>query len=92
MPDPTISQAETVDLCAKLDALELTPAQRALLTAILKIAADLARPFELFDEEFDGCFEPDEAAMIMAYPHAGSVSMVSKGISKSTGISKTRPT
>lgn len=75
MSDPTISDEEVEDFCAKLNALDLSDAQRALLNAILKMAWDMTH--ENLDLQFDGCFEPDQAALIMAYLDTTPTSLLS---------------
>jgi hypothetical protein len=69
MPKLSISNEEVDDLCTKLKNLEddLSPAQALLLNTILRIAHDVTVPQEPLDKEFDGCFEPGQAAMILSY-------------------------
>jgi hypothetical protein len=63
-----ISNEELEELCAKLAALELSDDQRLLLDKVMKIAWDFVGSKGDLDAQFDGCFEPGEAALIMAYP------------------------
>ncbi len=62
-----ISNEELEELCAKLAALELSRDQRLLLDKVMKIAWDFVGSKGDLDGQFDGCFEPREAALIMAY-------------------------
>lgn len=62
------SKEELEELCTKLAELELSDDQRLLLGKVLKIAWDYAGEKLRLDAEFDGCFEPGEAGVIMAYP------------------------
>lgn len=64
----TFSKEELEELCAKLADLELSDDQRVLLGKVLKIAWDYAGVKLRLDAEFDGCFEPGEAGVIMDYP------------------------
>lgn len=64
----SIGEKELEELCAKLVALDLSDDQRLLLDKVLKIAWDYAASQRQLDAEFGGCFEPEEAAAIMAYP------------------------
>lgn len=64
----SISKSELDELREKLDALELSGDQRHFLDKVLKIAWDHAVAQRQLDAQFDGCFEPEDAATIMAYP------------------------
>ncbi|HEV2782536.1 MAG TPA: hypothetical protein VGX25_24345 [Actinophytocola sp.] len=88
MAHQSITQEELTDLCDKLRELDLTEAQRALLDAILRIAFDATVPEESLDDEFDGCFEPDQAAVILAYQDASITSSAMITRSWPTGIGK----
>jgi hypothetical protein len=74
-----ISDEQLTDFCGKLndfrESLE-SAEQKSLLDAILKIAWSKTASAESLDQEFDGCFEPGEAAAILQYS-AGEVDMIS---------------
>jgi hypothetical protein len=81
----SISNQELEELCAKLAALELSDDQRLLLDSALKIAWDFVGAEGSLDAEFDGCFEPDEAEMIMAYHGVTPTSSITKSITRAPG-------
>jgi hypothetical protein len=60
-----INKEELRELCAKLDALRLSVAQRQLLNEIVKAAWTTVKQGESLDAQFDGSFEPGEARAIM---------------------------
>ena len=80
-----ISNEKLEELCATLADLELTPEQRQLLDNVLKIAWDFATTNDDLEAQFNGCFEPEEAAVIMAYHSATPVTTVSKSITRGAG-------
>lgn len=65
----SVSKQALDELCAKLRALELSDEQRLVLDKVLEIAWDYVNIQLKLDVQFDGCFEPEEAAVIMAYPN-----------------------
>ena len=83
----SIDQTAIDDLRAKLAALDLTTEQRAFLDAIQRIAWDLVGSQSSLDAEFDGCFEPGEAEMIMAYPGAEQAASITRSITRASGTS-----
>jgi hypothetical protein len=71
MTEHTISADEVDDLLAKLDALDVNDAQRALLVAVFKVAVDVQegnrgdeRPFS---EQFAAAFKSSQADRVLAY-------------------------
>lgn len=72
---PDITKEEIDALCEKVRELkaQLSPRQRDLLDAILKIAWEVADPDKSLKEGFDGCFEPHQAAMILGYGLGGNI-------------------
>jgi hypothetical protein len=84
MSDPSMSDEVFRSLCEKLTKADLTPEERELLNGILKIVWDVAGPSGSPDKEFDGCFEPGEAALIGAYLKAPSETTVSKSVDGAT--------
>ncbi len=81
-----ISNDDLRQLCDRLANLDgLTAEQRQLLDNVLKIAWDFATTNEDLEAEFNGCFEPEEAAVIMAYHSTTPLSMVSKSITRAAG-------
>jgi hypothetical protein len=94
MTEPN-EKSEIEQLCAKLAALELSEDQRALLDGILAIAWDYVGSHGTLEAEFNGCFEPDEAALILAYqsaPQSNSItrSLGGSSITRSVGGSITK--
>jgi hypothetical protein len=73
LPDPK----KTAELFAKLEGLGLEPPQKALLSAILEVAADTTddpespRP-KAFGDDFASAFTPDKVKLIMDYSAAAS--------------------
>jgi hypothetical protein len=69
------SEEEIQDLLARLDKLaeDLTPGQKALLAAILKVAADVedvsAVLADSFREQFAGSFTSSQAGVVLTYAH-----------------------
>lgn len=80
-----ISNQELEELCATLAALELSDDQRLLLDNVMKIAWDFVGSHGDLDAQFDGCFEPGEAAEIMAYHSATPNSSITRSITRATG-------
>jgi hypothetical protein len=80
-----ISQQELEELRAKLAALELSDDQRTLLDSVMRIARDLAGAHSVLDAEFDGCFSPGEAEVIMAYSDATPTGSVTTSITRASG-------
>lgn len=86
MNEPLITQEQIDDLFTKLDALDLDPKQRDLLTAIIAMARDITE-VEIeekslhFLEDFAGAFTPHKAALVVAYAHNPATSSM---ISRST--------
>jgi hypothetical protein len=66
---PGIEPDDVSDLCEKIQDLKetLLQPQAELLDAIVKAAWSIAASEESFENGFDGCFTPDEAALILAY-------------------------
>jgi hypothetical protein len=86
----SISDQELEQLCAKLAGLELSDDQRRLLDAVLQIAWDFVSSHSSLDAQFDGCFEPDEAELIMAYLGADEATSTTKSVTKSITKSITK--
>jgi hypothetical protein len=86
MNEPLITQEQIDDLFTKLDALDLDPKQRDLLTAIIATARDITE-VEIdekslnFLEEFAGSFTPHKAGLVLEYAHSPATSSM---ISRST--------
>lgn len=82
MPEPSITDEQVNGLFDKLNNLELSVAQRALLDGILKIAWDATAAGAALESGFDGSFEPDQAALLVSYqsPPTTEVSMVGRAI------------
>ncbi|MEV1117744.1 hypothetical protein AB0I91_21960 [Actinosynnema sp. NPDC049800] len=81
MTEPFITAEEVEELFAKLESLELSDPQRALLSAILKVAGDVTEVAEEADErpfsdQFATSFTPHHAALVVAY--AASSSLISR--------------
>ena len=74
----SISNDQLDDFCTKLEGFKgtLSQPQRDLLEAILKIAWTATEPEESIATEFDGCFKPKHAELILAYGPGGPVTMV----------------
>jgi hypothetical protein len=70
-----ISDEEVNDFCEKVEEFKntLSSAQQALLDTIFKIAWNASVREESFDSHFDGCFKPDEAALILDYQKGDAV-------------------
>jgi hypothetical protein len=85
MTEPAISEAEINDLFAKLDALDLSDAQRTLLTAMRQVAWEVTELGEpAFGEEFEESFTAAQAGRVIAYatnlmPHASGTTMIVRG-------------
>jgi hypothetical protein len=73
MPDNL--DAEFQGFCDKLEEFKgtLSPIQKGLLDAILKLAWDAAAKEEALERGFDGCFTPEDAATISAFSAGGLV-------------------
>jgi hypothetical protein len=84
----SITNEELEELCAKLDALDLSETQRSFLDNVLKIAWDCVGSHASLDEEFDGCFEPGEAALIMQYQDSTSDTSITKKIGENSNITR----
>jgi hypothetical protein len=84
MNEPVINEQQIDDLFTKLDALELDPQQRDLLTAIIAVARDLteveiAESSLSFSEDFAGSFTPHKAGLVIEYAHTPTTpSMISR--------------
>jgi hypothetical protein len=93
MQDEPISDEVAIALCEKLNKLELTPEERQLLNAILRIVWDVTAPDASPEKEFDpklgGCFEPGQAEIIMAYQTEPTYESVTKSF-ESTSITRLR--
>jgi hypothetical protein len=78
--DPTITEEVVNGLFTALDSLSLSAAQRALLSAILRVAADVhdegvaAVDDVSFSEQFAASFTPTQAERVLAYAHGAGVS------------------
>jgi hypothetical protein len=72
---PEITEAQLADFCEKLKDFResLTGPQQALLDAIVGIAWNASVKEEYFQEEFEGCFTPDQAELLLAYSPGGPV-------------------
>jgi hypothetical protein len=86
-----ISQEELDELNTKLNALDLSDAQRALLNAVLQIAWDCVGSHASLDAEFNGSFEPGEAASIMAYQHSAHHDSITRSVGPSSITRAVRP-
>ena len=73
-------------LCDKLTGLDLSDDEKTLLKAILRIARDFVNAGGDLAGEFDDCFEPGDAELILAYHGTAPVSTVSKSITRA-GVS-----
>jgi hypothetical protein len=65
-----ITNAQLTEFCEKLKVFReqtLTGPQLALLDAILSIAWNATAREESLESGFDGCFEPHQAKLILAY-------------------------
>ncbi|MFL6140556.1 MAG: hypothetical protein ACJ72N_01640 [Labedaea sp.] len=91
MSQESISEQELQELSAKLDALDLSPAQRALLRNVLQIAWDLVGSQTALDKEFDGSFKPVEAARILAYLGSPSQHSITRSFGGSSITRSTNP-
>lgn len=78
---------ELEELQAKLAALDLSDDQRLLLDGVLRLAWDVVASQRSLDSEFDGCFEPEEADLIMAYRSATPTNSITRSITRSGGSS-----
>lgn len=82
MAEQPITDEVAAALCAKLKKCGLTQAERTLLEKALKVARHTTNPHAQFDLEFDDCFEPGEAALIMKYSpllDKGSITKLTEG-------------
>jgi hypothetical protein len=71
-----ITDAQLTEFCEKLKVFRektLTARQRVLLDAILSIAWNATAPEESLESGFDGCFDPNQAKLILAYHPVGPV-------------------
>jgi hypothetical protein len=71
-----ITNAQLTEFCEKLEVFRektLTAPQRVLLDAILSIAWNATAPEKSLESGFDGCFEPNQAKLILAYDPVGPV-------------------
>lgn len=89
MTQPPITAAEVEELFAKLESLELNDRQRALLSAILKVAGDVTDVTDVteeaddrsFSDQFATSFTPHHAALVVAYAAApASPSLISRAL------------
>jgi hypothetical protein len=67
---PEITDAQLTEFCEKLKVFRettLTEPQRALLDAVLSFAWNATAPEESLMSGFDGCFEPNQAELILSY-------------------------
>jgi hypothetical protein len=69
-----VSQGDIESLAQKLDGLVLSPGQRALLSAIVAVAAragleQLTQPVSPFSEQFAAAFTPGQAELLVKLTH-----------------------
>jgi hypothetical protein len=79
MSDAPITDEEAADLWAKINTLDLSDPQRALLKMVFTIACDVTGSGESLDSEFAGSFEPGQAALILAY-QGGTDYMITRAV------------
>lgn len=86
MTEPLITAEDIEELFAKLDEVELNDPQRALLSAILKVAGDVTEVTDQsgdaddrsFSEQFATAFTPYQAGLIVEYAEAPQRNLVSR--------------
>ncbi|WP_033440189.1 hypothetical protein [Saccharothrix sp. NRRL B-16314] len=91
MTQPHITAEEVEELFAKLDEVQLNDPQRALLSAILKVAGDVTEVTGLsgaaddrppddrsFSDQFATAFTPHQAALVVEYAAAPQENLISR--------------